>query len=213
MTLWCVHVPFCVSQNLFNQGLQFDLSSATFIRIVSKKKKPSSSALYIYIWFCYYSDIGLNILANTWNFDYIEFWASLGCVNNLETKCWIDVRTYANQIHCVLQHSLTQTLCTCVHMWNFRLKKCVSELWTLLRSAESFLMRLNFWQMQCFKHGEPKSVNLGLGWWWWWWGDYQNCLYLIKARTEKVESAGLNLAQTSSGFHQHWGDWRWKSGF
>lgn len=73
VTLWCVHVPFCVSQNLFNQGLQFDLSSATFIRIVSKKKKPSSSALYIYIWFSYYSDIGLNILANTWNFNYIEF--------------------------------------------------------------------------------------------------------------------------------------------
>lgn len=113
VTLWCVHVPFCVSQNLFNQGLQFDLSSATFIRIVSKKKSlPQVHYIYTYD-FLTTQILGLIFwltleISTTLN--------SLGCVNYLETKCWIDVRTYANQIHCVLQHSLTYRHCVLVYI-------------------------------------------------------------------------------------------------
>lgn len=108
----CSLTLLCLT-NLFNQGLQFDLSSATFIRMLSLKKKKAFLKCIIYT----YDFVTTQISG-------LIFWLTLeilttlnsGCVNNLETKCWIDARTYANQIHCVRQHSLTYRHCVLVYI-------------------------------------------------------------------------------------------------
>lgn len=107
----CSLTLLCLT-NLFNQGLQFDLSSATFIRIVSLKKAFLKCIIYTYDFV-------------TTQISGLIFWLTLeilttlnsGCVNNLETKCWIDARTYANQIHCVRQHRLTYRHCVLVYIY------------------------------------------------------------------------------------------------
>lgn len=114
MMFWCVCSPG-VSQS-FQSGSPVWLKLSHMYKDCEFKKKNSLPQVhYIYTY---------NFVTDTQILGLI-FWLTLEILTTLnsgreiylETKCWIDVRTYANHIRCVLQHSIPCRHCVLVYIF------------------------------------------------------------------------------------------------